>query len=420
VNVDRRGVGTSVVRVRFWAAGLALLAAGCLVLVLGGTVPGRSSRIADGQPQAQLPASPLAVASALPVADSNAKSHARSLFAGLPLTFEPNQGQGNLDASDPRAQFIARGSGYSLFLGSQGAILSLAAHSPSKSAAHQNKVDFLEMKLAGASPSATLAGVDPQPSVSNYFVGHDPARWRRAIPQFGRVRYENVYPGINLLFYGNQGHLEYDFQVAPGSDPSQAELEFNGAKQIELRDGALVIATNNGSVRLEAPSIYQQIDGRRQTVAGSFVLRGATRAGFAIGAYDHSRELVIDPSVAFSTYFGGSGDEHSTSVAVDGAGNIYLAGSTTSPNLPAAAGVFQDTLNGAQNVYIAEITPPLGSNPAILQYVTYLGGSGTDTPVGIGVDAAGDPFVAGTTTSTDFPTSLTAYQTAIETGSTCL
>jgi uncharacterized repeat protein (TIGR01451 family) len=363
-----------------------------------------------------LPASPLAVASALPIADSSTKSHARSLFAGLPLTFEPNQGQGNLDAADPRTQFVARGSGYSLFLGSQGAILSLA--SPSKSAAQQNKVDFLQMKLAGASPNATLAGVDPQSSVSNYFLGHDPAGWRRAIPQFGRVRYENVYPGINLLFYGNQGHLEYDFQVAPGSDPAQAELEFSGAKQVELRDGALVIATNNGSVRLEAPSIYQQIDGRRQTVAGNFVLRGATRAGFAIGPYDHSRELVIDPKLAFSTYFGGSGDEHSTSVAVDGAGNIYLTGSTNSPNLPAATGVFQDTLNGAQNVYIAEITPPLGSNPAILQYVTYLGGSGTDTPVGIGVDAAGDPFVAGTTTSTDFPTSLTAYQTAIETGST--
>ena len=155
------------------------------------------------------------------------------------------------------------------------------------------------------------------------------------VPQFARVRYENIYPGINLVFYGNQGRLEYDFQVAPGSDPAQAELEFKGAKGLELKDGALVIKGEGGSVQLEAPRVYQEIAGRQQAVEGSFVLRGANRAGFAIGSYDHSRELVIDPILSFSTYFGGSGDEHATSVAVDGGFNVYLAGSTTSPNLPA-------------------------------------------------------------------------------------
>lgn len=147
------------------------------------------------------------------------------------------------------------------------------------------------------------------------------------------------------------------------------------------------------------------------------MVRGTNRAGFAIPAYDRSRELVIDPVLAFSTYFGGSGDEHSTSVAVDGAGNIYLGGSTTSPNLPASTGLFQTTLHGAQNVYIAKIAPPFGSNPALLQYVTYLGGTGTETPVGVAVDGAFDVFVAGTTTSIDFPTTLAAYQTAPEPGS---
>ena len=144
---------------------------------------------------------------------------------------------------------------------------------------------------------------------------------------------------------------------------------------------------------------------------GSFVLRGAKRAGFAIGDYDHSRELIIDPTLNFSTYFGGSGDEHATSVAVDGSLNIYLAGSTTSPNLPATG--IQTTLNGAQNVYIAKMSPPLGSLAAVLDYVTYLGGDGTDSPVGIQVDGAGDPFVAGSTSSTNFPTTATnAYQDA--------
>jgi uncharacterized repeat protein (TIGR01451 family) len=171
-------------------------------------------------------------------------------------------------------------------------------------------------------------------------------------------------------------------------------------------------------VRLEAPRVYQEIAGRKQPVEGSFVLRGANRAGFAIGAYDRSRELIIDPILNFSTYFGGSGDEHSTSVAVDGSFNVYIAGSTTSPNLP-AVGVFQTTLNGLQNVYVAKITPPLGSIVATLDYVTYLGGDGTDSPVGIRVDGAGDAFVAGTTSSSNFPTTAsTAYQIAPETGST--
>jgi uncharacterized repeat protein (TIGR01451 family) len=351
-------------------------------------------------------------------ATGEAQSRARSLFAGLPLIFEPNQGQGNLDAGDARAKFVTRGSGYSLFLGSEGAILSVVSRDGAgtkRHAASVTRVDSLQMKLAGANLNANVTGADLLPGKSNYFLGNDPAKWRQGVPQFARVRYENIYPGINLVFYGNSGRLEYDFQVAPGSDPSQAELEFNGAKKLELRDGALVVhmQSEDGSVQLEAPRVYQEIAGRQQAVDGRFVLRGANRAGFAIGSYDHARELVIDPILSFSTYFGGSGDERSTSVAVDGSFNIYLAGSTTSPNLP-AVGVYQTTLNStpnAQNVYVAKITPPLGAIAATLDYVTYLGGDGIDYPVGIRVDGRGDPFLAGTTSSTNFPTTATnAYQ----------
>ena len=349
---------------------------------------------------------------------------ARSLFAGLPLIFEPNRGQANLDVADARAKFVTRGAGYSLFLGSEGAILSMASrhdtdageHELAKSDAKKARVDSLQMKLAGANPNATVVGADLLPGKSNYFLGNDPSKWRTGVPQFAKVRYENIYPGINLVFYGNQGRLEYDFQIAPGSNPAQAELEFNGAKKLELKDGALVIKSEGGSVQLQAPRVYQEIAGRQDPVEGSFVLRGANRAGFAIGAYDHSRELVIDPVLSFSSYFGGSGDERATSVAVDGSFNIYLAGSTTSPNLPAAC-CFQQTLaaGAVQNVYVAKITPPLGSIAAIVDFVTYLGGDGTDYPVGIKVDGAGNPYVAGTTTSSNFPTTLTtAYQSAPE------
>ena len=254
-----------------------------------------------------------------------AQQRARSLLAGLPLIFEPNQGQGNLDPSDPRAKFVSRGPGYSLFLGSEGAILSLASNQPSKPSrrasaqqpASPDRVEFLQMKLAGANPNLSLTGADRLPGKSNYFLGNDAAKWRQGVPQFARVRYENVYPGIDLLFYGNQGRLEYDFQVEPGSDPRQAELEFNGAKRLQVKDGALIIQGRSGSMRLEAPRVYQEIAGKQQPVDGSFVLRGGKRAGFAIGSYDHSRELVIDPILTFSTYFGGSGDEHSSYIAID-------------------------------------------------------------------------------------------------------
>ncbi len=360
-------------------------------------------------------------------AQGEATSRARSFMAGLALMFEPNQGQANLNVADRRAKFITRGSGYSLFLGSEGAILTLASHeqpqasgSNKASAADSSRgrVEAVQMKLAGANPNPSITGADLLPGVSNYIIGNNPAKWHRGVPQFARVRYENIYPGINLVFYGNQGRLEYDFQVAPGANPAQAELEFNNAKKLDLENGSLVIQGESQSVELQAPRVYQEIAGRREAVEARFVLRGAHRAGFSIGSYDHSRELVIDPILTFSTYFGGSGNEQNSQIAVDGSFNVYLAGSTMSPNLPATPGVYQPALNstaGAQNVYIARIQPPQGSNPAILNYVTYLGGDGIDYPVGVRVDGAGDVYVAGTTSSTNFPvTSTNAYQVSPE------
>ena len=349
------------------------------------------------------------------------QGRAHSILAGLPLIFEPNQGQGNLDPADSRARFITHGSGYSLALGDDGAILTLAARDPSgkKSSTSASRVESFQMKLAKANSKAVPTAEQQLPGKSNYFIGNDSAKWLRGVPQFARVRYQDVYPGINLVFYGNDGHLEYDFQVAPGADPAQAELEFNGAKQLALQDGGLLVRGERGSIRLDAPSVYQTIDGRKRAVQGAFLLHGGNRAGFEIGAYDRSRELIIDPILNFSTYFGGSGDEHFTSVAVDGSFNIYLAGSTTSINLVASGGAVQTTLAGAQNVYIAKIQPPLGSQPALLLGLTYLGGSGTDYPVGIAVDGGDNPFVAGTTTSGNFPvTDTNAYQAAPESAGT--
>lgn len=418
MNVDCGRWRTSRVQGRVLAAYLVLLAAGCAVLGLSS----RSHKTAA-----------VDVASAAsagfesffpsPISTDHSTSlvQARSLFAGLPLTFEPNIGQRNLDPADSRAKFIARGSGYSLFLGSQGAILSLVSTDQSKARRGASRsavrVESVQMKLAGANPDPKLSAAEPLPGKSNYLIGNDSSKWRTGVPQFARVRYESIYPGIDLVFYGNQGHLEYDFQVAPGADPTKAELEFDGARQLELKDGALVLHSESGSVQLEAPRVYQEVAGAKQPVEGKFVLRGNNRAGFAIGSYDRSRELIIDPILTFSTYFGGSGDELSTTVAVDGALNIYLTGSTTSPDLPVTPGTYQAALAGAgPNVYVAKISPPL-PNPSLV-YVTYVGGNGSDIPVGIKVDGGYHAFIAGTTSSTNFPTSSNAYQNGPAAGST--
>jgi uncharacterized repeat protein (TIGR01451 family) len=433
LNVNRSGSGTSSGissgANRFgvlWGA-ILLLAAGCLLL-------GSASRSRTSTASPQVSRSPLqsAILSASssafapdvatqPNSSGRDAGQARALLSQLPLLFEPNLGQMNLaqtnsSQSDSAVRFIARGSGYSLFLDSAGAMLALRAPAHAGSAAHTESV---RMKLAGASPSARIAGADLLPGKSNYFIGNDRSKWRSNIPQFARVSYEEVYPGINLVFYGKQGQLEYDFQVAPGADPSQAQLEFDGAQKVELSSGSLILKSDGGSLLFAAPTVYQEIDGRRQPVEGRFALRASNRVGFEVGPYDHSRELIIDPVLTYSTYFGGSGNDTFPYVTVDILGNIYLTGSTTSSGLPTTTGAFQPNLDTptAQNIFILKLNPQAG--PTGVEYLTYLGGSGTDTAVGIGENGINGTtiYVAGTTTSTDFPTTQTAYQTVPKSGS---
>ncbi len=329
-------------------------------------------------------------------ATSSSKLDARAVFSQLPMIFEPNQGQ-----ADPSARFIARGQGYNLYLQKIGAVLALASK--------DQHIQNVKMMLVGANSNAEISGANRLPGTSNYFIGNDPKKWHRGIPQFDGVHYRNVYPGIDLAFYGSQGRLEYDFRIAPGADPSQAQLQFDGAGQPRLSGRDLILDANGASVSLQAPRIYQRIANRTQPVAGRFVLHAGNRVGFEIGPYDHSRELVIDPVISYSTYFGGSTPAGATTnlpyVAVNGNGFIYLTGSTTATDLPIPPAItpVQGTLNGAQNIFVLELSPT-ASGAAQVAYLTYLGGSGTDTAAGIGVDTAGNAYVAGSTTSTNFPT----------------
>ena len=443
LNVNRSGSGTSSgissSANRFgvlWGA-ILLLAAGCLLL--GSASRSRTSAVSPQVSRSPLQSAILFAGSSAfapdvarqlnsdphsdrhsdPDSDHQNAGQARALLSQLPLLFEPNLGQVNLgrvnaSPSDSAVKFVARGSGYSLFLDSAGATLALRSQARAGSPA---RTESVRMKLAGANPSAHIAGADLLPGKSNYLIGNDRSKWRSNIPQFARVSYEEVYPGINLVFYGKQGQLEYDFQIAPGADPSQAQLEFDGAQNVELSSGSLILKGDGGSLLFAAPSVYQEIDGRRQPVEGRFALRAANRVGFEVGPYDHSRELIIDPVLTYSTYFGGSGNDTFPYVTVDILGNVYLTGSTTSTDLP-VLDAYQTTLNStpnAQNIFILELNPQAGTGG--VEYLTYLGGNGTDSSVGIGVDGT-TIYVAGTTTSTNFPFTQTAYQTSPKQGST--
>ncbi|HXK11047.1 MAG TPA: SBBP repeat-containing protein [Vicinamibacteria bacterium] len=334
-------------------------------------------------------------------------------FAKLPLRFESNEGQ-----ADARVRFLARGPGYGLLLASSEIVLLLdqapsAAPDPSTGPARPRPAprgrSVLRMRFAAARPKPETEGVDELPAKSNYFLGNDPKRWRSGVRQYGRVVYRGLWKGVELTFYGTtQGQLECDFAVLPGGDPRAIRLAFEGALGLRLDgEGHLVIRTGAGEVVLQRPLAYQEVNGVREVRRGSWVLRGRKRVGFRIEAYDKRTALVIDPVLVYSTYLGGHLDEGASAIAVDGAGNAYLTGWTSSIDLPMAGMPFQGALAGLSDAFVAKLSPTAG-----LVYSTYLGGSGTDYGAGIVVDAAGNAYVTGETTSTNFPTTGPPFQAA--------
>lgn len=339
-----------------------------------------------------------------------------SAYGRLPLIFEANQGQ-----TDSQVKFLARGAGYSLFLTGDEAVLALAR-------AGSVRRSVVRMTVDGARHEAEVEGADELPGKSNYFIGNDSAGWHRDVAQFARVGYRQVYPGIDLTYYGNQGSVEYDFAVSPGADAQQVGLRFEGAKTLAINaDGNLDLGLADGTLQLKAPRIYQRYGDEQRAVAGRFKLRAQNTVGFEVGDYDHRRTLIIDPVLTYSTYLGGSGEESCSAILnqtiptypgtpgcpaifVTPGGNAYVAGSTTSPDFPGiTANSYQQTLaSGATaNIFIAEFQPGGGS----LVFATYLGGDVLDYTSGIGVDGAGNVLVGGTTSSTNFPTTSTAFQT---------
>jgi hypothetical protein len=346
--------------------------------------------------------------------DAAASVAASDAYGKLPLSFEANQGQ-----SDKQVKFLSRGPGYALFLTPTEAVLSLQAgpgqrgkkasllpvstrpkDAPSKAA-------VLRVRLEHANRNPKVSGLEELPGKTNYFIGNDPARWRREIPRFGKVKYRQVYSGVDLLYYGNQRQLEYDFVIAPGADPTQIELSFDGAERLRVdADGNLLVSIPEGEIVEHTPVIYQDLDGMRRRVAGGYELKSRHTVAFKLAAYDSRKRLTIDPSLAYSTYLHGSTGDNGNAIAVDSSGNAYVTGITNSSDFPTTPGALQPTSGGGAFV------SKLNKRGTALVYSTYLGGSGGGGAdgEGIAVDSSGNAYVTGSTHSSDFPTTAGALQ----------
>lgn len=339
-------------------------------------------------------------------------------FGRLPLTFEENVGQ-----TAREVRYLSRGSGYELFLTTQGAVLALRDPvRPDLSPRHRfatilalrkahlarqgRQLTAIRLGFEGANPEPRITGMDEAPGRVNYFVGNDPRKWHTDVPAYARVKYASLYPGIDLVFYGNQRRLEYDFVVRPGADPKAIRFRVQGAHLQVDSEGNLVLSTRKGKIEFQKPVIYQQVKGERREIAGGYTVAGNHRVAFTVGEYNHSEPLILDPVLNYSTYLGGSSDDEASAIAVDANRNVIVAGTTFSTDFPSPASVngFQkqplaSNLNGA--AFVTELDPT-GTQ---LRYSTYLAGS---TPFefafGVDVDSAGMIYVTGTTVSTDFPT----------------
>ena len=360
--------------------------------------------------------SPQTVAGKTPTPDASRKVAAN--YGKLPISFEANHGQ-----TDKRVKFVARGSGYGLYLNGQDAVLALHATQSGKTPSGTDplakshplpsvKTDIVRMQLRNANPAAQPVGIDALPGTANYFVGKDPSQWHTDIPTYSRVKFSGVYPGIDLVYYGNQSQLEYDFVVAPKADAKAIKLHFAGASKLALSaNGDLSISAKDGQIAFHKPVIYQEANGQRKPVEGRFTLFANNSVGFTLGRYDRSQPLVIDPLLVYSTYLGGYDTDGGNAIAVDGSGNAYVTGfMSRNDDFPVTPGAFQTVDNAddsTTNAYIAKLNP---AGTALL-YSTYLGGSYIDEASSIAIDGQGNAYVAGISFSDDFPVTPGAFQT---------
>jgi hypothetical protein len=317
-------------------------------------------------------------------------------YSKIPLSFVANHGQaGNT------VKFTSRGSGFTLALAPT--TFTLTVTDP------RSKTSVIQATLLGSNAAANLTGLERQLTRTNYFIGRDPQRWRTNLPNYAKVKYSRVYPGVDLVFYGNQNKLEYDFTVSPGADPGVIALSFDRMSNMRVDEkGDLLLRTNAGEIRQTRPVVYQQIDGARRSIPASYLVKGNNQIAFQIAKYDRSKPLVIDPTLAFSTYLGGSGLDRGDGIAVDSDGNAYIGGLATSPDFPITPGAFQTT---KASLDFDVVVVKMNSTGTALIYSTFFGGSNREGANDIAVDAGGNAYVTGLTDSPDIPTTPGAFRT---------
>ncbi|MBK9087999.1 MAG: SBBP repeat-containing protein [Holophagales bacterium] len=342
-------------------------------------------------------------------------------FGRLPLQFEVNRGQ-----VDSKVRYLTRGRGSTLFLTDDEAVWVLSRQEKAPGSETKDPLDRRErnrdrgkrissvvrMSLEGSKPKPRLEGLDRLPGNVNYFIGNDPKKWRTDVPTYRKVKVENVYAGIDLLYYGNQRQVEYDFVVKPGVDPSVIRVAFTGADRISTdASGDLVVSTAAGDLRMKSPLVYQERSGQRELVAAAYVVRpGEKRVEFRIAKYDGARELVIDPVIVWSTFLGGGagplGSDSARSIAIGGDGNPVVAGNTTSYDFPTTPGAF--LTNDSSGAFVSKLNP---SGTAFV-YSTYIGASGSGVEVNaVAADSAGAAYITGSAWSGHFPVTPGAFQT---------
>lgn len=330
-------------------------------------------------------------------------------YGKIPMGFEENQGQ-----AENQVKFLSRGKGYALFLTADEAVFALKraenSEEKSKKTTTLNSSAVLKMKLVGANPSPQITGQNEIAAKSNYFRGSDPQKWLENVSNYSRVRYKEVYPGIDHVFYGNESELEYDFIVAPGAETDKITVSFEGADDLKIaNNGDLILNVGGEEIRQKKPFVYQEINGERREIAANYSIRNPgseiqnRNVGFEIGEYNRSKPLTIDPVLIYSTYLGGTGADLGNDIAVDGEGNAYVTGLTWSSNFPVknALKSVPDTHRG--DVFVTKIN----ASGSEIVYSTYIGGTVGDIGHGIDVDNQGNAYVTGVTGASidfnDFP-----------------
>ncbi len=348
---------------------------------------------------------------AAPAQTASAKaSHIQANFGKVPLSFEPNRGQ-----TEASVQFLSRGQGYALYLTPSEAVLELQKPLPARTAGKLNaeparqEISTLAMKLMGANHDAAATAEDILPGTVNYFTGNDKSKWQTALPTYKRIAYRGIYPGVDLVYYGNQRELEYDFVVSPAADAAQIGFEFTGATPKIDKKGDLVLAVAEGETRFHKPVVYQMAGDRRVPVEGGYEIADG-KVGFALGSYDHSKALVIDPVLSYLTYLGGNQNELLNGIAADASGSAYVVGTTQSTNFP-LQNAFIGTDPGGTNGNRAIFVTKFNSTGTALVYSTYLGGTGNTYGNGIAVDRGGNAYVVGYVDTGGYPVTPGAFQT---------